>query len=343
MIVVPRTPQWRVQIQWLIEDGSRVRAGDRVVDFDNSSFVASLEEDQLAAIRALRALEQARAETEAANAAAEAEVERRRIAMEKARLDASIPSHLMSAREAQDRELALQRAVSEHDKAVEDLAVKRRAGADEIRVKEVELTRARRAVEKAERAIEELSVVAPQDGIVLISTHRWEGRKFQEGDAVWVGLRVAEIPDLTRLRVRARLWDVDDGLISEGLPVLCSVDAYPEISLSGTIGEVSPVAVEIGGDSLRRSFDVVVELDSIESERLQPGMSVKVDVALEHLEDVLVAPRTALDLAADPPRVRLSNGRWREVDLGACSPSECVVEAGLEEGVLLGSVWGPDE
>jgi len=339
-ITVPRTSQWRVQIKWLIEDGSRVRTGDRVVDFDNSSFVVSLEEDQLAAIRAGRALEQSEAEAEGANAAAEAEVERRRIVMEKARLDASVPPHLLSKREAQDRDLALGRAVSEYDKAEEELTVKRRSGADDVHVKEVELTRAQRAVEKAERAIEALSVAAPQDGIVLISNHRWEGRKFQEGDAVWVGLRVAEIPVLTRLRVRAWLADVDDGLIKPGLRVRCDVDAYPDIGLSGTIRDVAPVAVESGGMSLRRHFEVVVDLDASDPERLRPGMSVRIEVITDRHEDVLIALRTALDLESDPPRAQRESGRWQEVELGPCSAFECVVEAGLEEGARLAMIRG---
>ena len=35
---MPRTSEHRLQIQWLAPDGSVVREGDRVLDFDNSVY-----------------------------------------------------------------------------------------------------------------------------------------------------------------------------------------------------------------------------------------------------------------------------------------------------------------
>ena len=37
-IVVPRTPSWQVQIRWLEEDGARVTAGQKIIEFDNCLF-----------------------------------------------------------------------------------------------------------------------------------------------------------------------------------------------------------------------------------------------------------------------------------------------------------------
>src|SRR5690349_18434424 len=49
---VPRTDTWQLAVRWLAEDGALVAAGDRVLEFDNSSFTAQLEEKRLAVLEA---------------------------------------------------------------------------------------------------------------------------------------------------------------------------------------------------------------------------------------------------------------------------------------------------
>ena len=50
-LVVPRTPSWLLSIRWLADEGSVVKKGDRVVEFDSSSFAGTLEDKRLAVIR----------------------------------------------------------------------------------------------------------------------------------------------------------------------------------------------------------------------------------------------------------------------------------------------------
>jgi hypothetical protein len=54
-------------------------------------------------------------------------------------------------------------------------------------------------------------------------------------------------------------------------------------------------------------------------------------------EDVLLAPRTALDFNGDEPRALLADGSAVDVTLGPCSAYECVVEQGLNDGDELWS------
>lgn len=62
-LVVPRTSSWQLQIRWMAPDGTRVKAGDPVVAFDNSQFSSDLEEKRLTASNAGSELERARAES----------------------------------------------------------------------------------------------------------------------------------------------------------------------------------------------------------------------------------------------------------------------------------------
>jgi multidrug efflux pump subunit AcrA (membrane-fusion protein) len=336
-LIVPRTDTWQLQIRWLAEDGTRVKAGDRLVEFDNSSFASEIEEKRLAESEAGSQLERTQAEARTATAEKEFALEQRRADLEKARVDAAVPKDLLSLSDYQDKQLALRRAEIELAKAEEDLAAHRKASAAEIAVQRIALERARREIRTAEEAIDALTLRAPRDGIVLVAEHPWEGRKIQEGDSVWTGMTVASIPDLSSMMVEASLSDVDDGRIAPGMRVVCTLDAYPSLTFPGRIADVTPVAQASRRSPLLRSFPVRVALDRPDTERMRPGMSVRVEALGPEVKDAVLAPRAGLDLSGKQPRALLAAGGAKPVRLGPCSATECVVQDGLEPGVRLRS------
>jgi multidrug efflux pump subunit AcrA (membrane-fusion protein) len=334
-ITVPRTPAWQVTIRWMAEDGSRVRAGEPVLELDNSQFSGDLEQKRLAASRAQNELASKQADVATTVARQEFEVEKRRNELERARLDAAIPEKLRSRREHQDSQLALARAEHEQAKALELLASTRRSSAAEVAELEVALERARDEIRAAREAIGALTLRAPRDGILVVAEHEDEGRKLQVGDMVWVGLPVLAIPDLSAMNVVGRLIDVDDGSVAVGMPVRCTVDAYPDRTHDGEIVEIAPIAREQGGRSLRRAFRVLVRLADSDPERMRPGMSVRIEALGPPLADALIVPRAAIDFGVEPPRARLAGGGTAEIRLGPCAPLECVVQDGLDAGTPL--------
>ena len=339
-IQVPRTSMWNVRISWMIEDGAEVEAGDRILEFDNTPFVGSLDNDRTEVDRIERALELERANAEVSVIDAELRVDRARIALEQARLEADVPKRLIGAKKAEDARIALRKAEVEFDKATDALDVVRRTTETDLRLRKVELERARRKVELAESAIAQLVVRAPESGIVTVADHPWEGRKFEVGDNPWVGLTVLRIPRLERIAVRAWLFDVDDGLVTPGMQVLCRLDMYPDRVFSGVVRDVTPIANETGPFSLRRVFEMTINLEHPDTSRMRPGMSVRVDVPLPPVEDVVLAPREALIVTNEGVVVRPAEGPLQEVRTGPCSARWCVIEEGLDEDVVVEAALG---
>ncbi|MEM7052028.1 MAG: efflux RND transporter periplasmic adaptor subunit [Acidobacteriota bacterium] len=336
-LAVPRTPTWEVQIRWMAEDGTEVVAGDRVVELDNTPFLTELEEKRLTLSQHKEELARKRAEGKLQIADGEFAVAQAEAGLEKARIAAAVPEALMARREFEELQLALRRAEIDLDKARESLAATRRRSESELAIQRIQVERFGRQIDLAENAVSSLQLTAPVDGILVVGNHPWEGRKLQVGDSVWVGMTVARIPDLTTMRVAADLPDVDDGRVAVGMKVRCTLDAYPQESFAGRVEQVAMVAKEASSRSLRRFFDVEVGLDEGDSDRMRPGMSVKVEVFGEERADALLAPRAALDLDAESPRARTPGG-WREVDLGSCDAHHCEVTGGLSEGTRLAAV-----
>jgi HlyD family secretion protein len=337
LVVVPRTPMWRMPIQWMEEDGAVVTTGQRVVELENSQFAGTIEQNRLAEARARNDLMRKEADVQIDLADRGQQLEQARVQHEKASIAAAVPEDIQPRRDFQEKQLALARAEVDLQKAIDNLDTGREAALAELAELRISLEEAAREVRVAEQAIADLTLRAPRDGIFVISENRHEGRKIEVGDDVWVGLAVASIPELGAMQVNARLSDVDDRKITTGMRAICTLDSYPEQSYEGEVIEIAPVAKSGERQSLRRYFRVVVRLDGSDPDKMRPGMSVRVEVLPRPREDVLLAPRSALDFRSEAPRALLANGSAVGVTLGSCSAYECVIEDGLNEGDELWS------
>jgi multidrug efflux pump subunit AcrA (membrane-fusion protein) len=360
-LTVPRTDAFQLAVRWLAEDGASVKAGDRVVEFDNSAFTAQLEEKRLGLLEAEMTLRGAQDLDAIATAQKETELRQHQIALDKATVHAAVPADLMTGREAQERHLAMKRAEVAVDKAAHDLAAQRDEAALDLRIKQIAVDKARRAIEAAERTIADLVLTAPRDGTVVLEEHPWLGRKLQLGDTVFPGFTIASLPELTQgIEVRAELSDVDDGRVAVGLAGMCTLDAYPQGAMPCTVKDLTPVARTRGESSLRRSFAVTLGVDQPGAPaRMRPGMSVKVELPARTVADAVIVPRGAIvpgpaprparavapgagsgsGPAPGPGRedrrsasVRMASGELRAVALGACDAQGCAALSGVAVG-----------
>lgn len=338
-LAVPSLPSWQTAIKWIAEDGSTVKAGEPVVELDNTSLTAELDTKRQTAMQARQELQQREGEWSADLEQKALEVEKKKSDLEKTRLDTLVPRDLLAGRAYEEKQTAFRRAGVEYAKAVDLLTSQRTAVDAERRNLVLRIDKAEREIAIAEQAIQALVLRAPREGIVVVRDHPWEnGRKLASGDPVWVGFPIAMLPDLSSIRVKAALADVDDGKIAVGMPVTVTLDGFPTLPFRGRIAAVSAVAQESRRASLRRQFDVLVALDKLDQDRMRPGLSARIQVHREARPRVLLAPRAAIDLSGKTARARLTGGEMKDVQLGPCNAQDCVVAGGLEEGERLGGL-----
>ena len=338
ILTAPNVNIWPLTLRFVSEEGAAVSKGEVVVEFDNSQLFSNIEDMRTQAIEASNLLVSERSRVAAEVAEASFKVEQRRAEVEKAELAAWVPAEILSEREYAEAQLALRRAHLGLEEAELALEAAREAGQADVRIQQIALDTARDAASRAEASIEKLSLRAPRDGIVVRGTNPREGRPIRAGDTVWPGLSVAQLPDLDSLFVKARLFDVDDGCVSVGQKVHATLDAFPKLELEGSIRAVSAVAAEAGAFSARRYFDVTIDLDEIDPVRMRPGMSVKLVVEGELIQNALLVPREALVFSSELTKAAEATGELVEVEVGPCNARFCVVRDGLDEGSKLGRV-----
>jgi multidrug resistance efflux pump len=354
-IRAPEVGSRALEVRRMVDNGSQVQAGDLLMAFDNSELAATLEEQKIAVLAASTELVTTRSQTGSNLAAAEFEVERRQAAFEQARLDAAIPRELKSAEEYARLQLEQRRAESRLADARSALAAAEAVGSAQRQLKQLALEKAQSELMTAEVGIDDLQVVAPAAGVALVATNPQAERRWRVGDVAYPGALLVTLPDLQSLIVRARLFDVDDGLIEPGAPAAVILDPFPDTVIAARVRHVDSMALQSDKKSSSRIFWVTVDLETLDLERMRPGMSAKVVVGAAATDlgalpdhtapdaagrrDPLIAPRASLDLS-DPqhPRLLLADGSWTAVDLGPCDPLRCVVEDGAMEGTRLGWV-----
>ncbi len=330
-LVIPRA-DGDLQIRWLAEDGTDVQRGERLVELDPTRIVQAIED------RRLR-LRQAEIDVESRERQATAESDRKRVAFEKAeleaekaRLDEAIPLEYRDPKDCPTLQAQWQQARANLKKAQFEREAYAVSSASDVAAARATLEKARREVAAAELALGSMSLVAPRAGVFLVGNFwQWgpEGpRKLQPGDTVWTGYTVATIPDPSEMEVLAALAPADEGRVTAGMAARCILDTYPDRVFAGRVAEVGSVAFETGA---RLGFPVRIALARTDP-LMRPGLSVRVEVVRRSWAKALVVPRGAVRFDPDGTLVRRAAGSLTKVKLAGCTPLECVVESGLTEG-----------
>lgn len=334
-LTTPRTPTWNITIEWMEVEGTHVDAGAPVVQFDSTSVLSQLEDKRLAVTEGENELLRRRVDLSVTRYEKTQEAQRKEIARERARLDAGVPQELMPERDYQKAQLTLRRAEADLEKARRDLQAFEQGADSQVDELKLKLAKSRRDLERTELSVDQLTLRAPQSGVLLHGSHPWEGRKWEVGDNTWPGTTVAEVPDLTEMEVIGWLSDVDHGEVLAGMPARCILDTYPERTFAGRVAEVTEVAQEPERNSSRRFFRVLISLDEIDPEIMRPGMSVKVEVVRNRWTDVRIVPRQALTAIDDHHLVSLPGGGSEKVMVLGCNAVDCAVDDARVESASL--------
>ncbi len=215
-----------------------------------------------------------------------------------------------------------------------------------------EFNRLAKKKEKAQRDLQQsrdylarMVIRAPLDGVVtVLPNSRAQGSSgnfgstppaFQEGDTVWFGAPIVEIPDPTSMRIEIKLEEVDRGKIQLGQPVKLRVDALPERETEATLDWINPIAqVEIKGNMTEKSFPVRATLASVDP-RFRPGMSASANIITSSRPGSLMIPLRASFTRNGKPAVYLktaSGFELRPITVGPRNETDIVVLSGLSSG-----------
>src|SRR5712692_4941595 len=330
-----------LQIIDIVKNGSVVKPGDVIVQFDTTTQQRTLEQKQSELKQADSEIEKAQAERRRREQAADAALAEARLAAERARLDLA-QKEVKSPRDGEKLDLALANA-EQHVKELEKkLEAERASASADVASARQKRDKARFDVDEAERIIAAMTMRAPARGsISLLPNYRAatmgsrSAPEFRAGDRAYFGAPIAELPDLTTVQLSCHIDEEDRARVQIGRAALMRVDAIPNRELKGTVGEIAMMAKpDFSSWPPTRSFDIVITLGDTD-QRLRSGMSASARVELEHLPGVLIVPSEAIfqhDRATVAYVVKGSSVESRPVTVLRRGRDQIAIAAGLREG-----------
>ena len=322
----------------LVKNGSAVRRGDVLVEFDREAQAKNVLDKKAEYLDLEDQIKKKQADQASARAADETELKQAEDAEKTAELEMK-KNEIISQIDAEKNQQNLEQAQASLKQLRETFELKRQAAAAELKILEIQRDRAATAMRWASGNTEKMVIRSSADGVAVINS-MWKSGAIadvQEGDEVRPGFPFLQIVNPSHMQIHAKVNQADVGEMQEGAPVRIGLDAYPELSFRGKLEYIGTVAQISSFSPMVRTFNVVFSVDGTDP-KLLPDLSAAVDVELGRQSNVLVVPRDAVLSENGHQYVRVKNGAGfdkREVQLGDANDHEQVVLAGVEQGAVL--------
>ncbi|HVD92320.1 MAG TPA: HlyD family efflux transporter periplasmic adaptor subunit [Vicinamibacterales bacterium] len=326
-------------IMRLIKAGTTVKPGDPLIEFDRQDQQRNALDRRAELNDFEQQIKKREADEVAARATDDSTLMQAGSTQEKARLEL-VKNDMLPKIQAEKNNLAFEEAQAKLKQLQETYELKRRAATADIRILEIRRERAETNMKQAESNAERMLITSPLPGVAVVkATFKNGGNmvEFMEGDEVRPGQAVVEVVNPAVMRVRARVNQADMNDLRVGQTVRVGLDAYPDLTFSGTVDQVSPIGQQSTLSPKVRNFIVLVLVKGAHP-NLMPDLTASLDVELERAHGALVVPRDAVVLDGEQAYVRVQRGgrfERQDVSIGAMNTHEVVINGGLQEGVTI--------
>lgn len=343
ILSAPQVPDPR--IVRLAESGKPIRRGEVVVEFDAAQQEQSMLERQTQVRTIDSEAVQVKASHKIVDEADSMNLMTAGYNVERSKLEASKAEVLSEIEGAKNR---INVGISEGELGQVKAAVKAHdttQNADLERLKQ-RRDKALRDVDRTKGYLGNMVIRAPIDGVVnVLPNARASGSfgsappPFKEGDRAWTGAAIAEIPDMSELRIELKMDEVDRGKIQMGQRVKVRVDAVPDRELPAELDWISPIAsvVQRGPWSSEKTFPARATLRQLDN-RLRPGMSATAEIVIESQAKQVLIPARASFLSNGKPAVYVQKGEefeLRQIEVGKRNDADIIVTKGLKPGEMV--------
>jgi HlyD family secretion protein len=325
-------------ITHLVRPGALVHKGDLIVEFDRQDQLKNALDRRVELNDLEQQIRKKEAEARAARAKDDSEIGQAENSQSRAELEVS-KNELLAKIQAEKNVEALEEARAKLKQLKTTYDLKRRASEADLRILQIRRDRAENAMRQAESNADRMSIQSPIEGMAVVRSI-WKSNtmaEVQEGEEVRSGMPIVDVVNPASMRVRAKVNQADIGDVKPGLPVRVGLDAYPELTFTGRVVQVSPMAVTSTLSPKVRTFTALIAVDGSHP-NLMPDLTASLDVELARQPGVLVVPRDALRFDGEQVYVRLQrNGAFTDqaVTVGSMNAHEAVVTAGLAEGAVV--------
>ncbi|PID95503.1 MAG: RND transporter [Bacteroidetes bacterium] len=320
---------WQVKINNMVPDGTIVDSGDWVADLDRTELINKKNDLETELDKLTNQYAKTRLDTSMTLRQAREDIINIRYAKEEAKIkyDQSQYEPPATIRQIKIDMEKTERKLKQTEKNYQLKLKRAQADVNEVLAS---LNQKKRKYENLQKILAEFSVKAPKSGM-LIYRRDWDGQKQGIGSQVNVGWNnvVAELPDLSKMRTRTYVNEVDVSKVKVGQEVNIGIDAFPNRIYQGKVESVANIGQQMRSSNAK-VFEVIINLIKIDS-ILRPAMTTKNEIITGTFSDVLYVPLDAIQNTDSLTYVITANNKRKEVLLGHSNDNHIIVKKGLEK------------
>ena len=324
----------RFKLARMVEEGTQVSEGDFLVEFDGSDISRRLRDETANFQRVQEEYQKKRSDSDIVLRELKLTLEQSKAELDKLENKLSQQAELASAIEIAETKLRREAA-----RTKVQLLEKKVGYATESQRLDLQISRSNEAhyrnhMDTLLDAMDALTVSAPVSGVVIYKRD-WNNEPRQVGSYVFMLDTVMEIPDLSTLRAKVLVDEVDAGKVKAGQTAQVMVDAVQGKIFAGKVSYVSAILKQAAYDRPQKVVETFVDFDAAGVSQVRPGMSTRALIQVGSYEKAIVIPLTSIQERDGRSFVQVWQAQkkafeWREIQLASNDGVSAVVKAGLE-------------
>jgi HlyD family secretion protein len=323
----------RFKIMRMVEEGTEVSEGDFLLEFDTSDISSRLKDETANFQRVQEERQKKRSDSDIQLKNLKLSLEEAKSNLEKLEVKLSSQADLISGIEIE--EIRIQRDAARLNVAFLEKKVKymTESGQLDLQISRSNERHYRSNMDDLMDAMDSYTVRAPVAGVVIFKRD-WNNEAKQAGSNVFIMDTIMEIPDLSSIRAKVQVDEIDSGKIKVGQEANITVDAVQGKSFGGKVTSIGTILKQASFERPQKVNEIYVELDDSDKRQLRPGMNLKAQIRVGQYSQVVVIPLSSIQERDGRSFVQLwkpeaKSFEWREIHLQTNDGLTAVVESGL--------------
>ena len=328
--------QGQFQIVRIIDEGTMVEEGDFLLEFDTSTISNNL-------VSETANFQRAQENRQTQRGSINISLENLKLQLEKARSDLEKNEEQLTAQAelASGIEVEQMRITLETSRYNVEMLEKQFDSQTESNQIQLQMARNQERVSRGRMddlldAMDLYTVRAPVAGVVIYKRD-WNNEAKEVGSNVSMMEVIMEIPDLSTMRAKLQVDELDSGKVKVGQDVSITVDSVQGRSFAGKVTSVGTILKQASFDRPQKVIEIFADLTNMDVKTLRPGMSLRAQVRVGQHQQAVVIPMTSIEGRDGRSFIQVYNEQtkkadWREVRLRTNDGQNAVVESGVDEG-----------
>jgi HlyD family secretion protein len=323
----------RFKLMRMVPEGTVVSEGDFLLEFDTSDLASRMRDETVNFQRIQEERQKKRSDFDIQLKNLRLSLEQAKSDLDKLEVKLSSQVNLISGIEIEKIRIQRDAAKNNVESLEKKLNYKTESGQLDLQITRSNERYYRNRMDDLQDAMDSCMVRAPVAGVVIYKRD-WNNEAREIGSNIFSMDAVLEIPDLSTLRARLQIDEIDSGKIKAGQDASIAVDSVQGRTFSGKVTSIGTILKQANYDRPQKVSETYVELQAVDAKVLRPGMNLKAQIRVGEYSQVVVIPLASIQERDGRSLVQVWQPKskafeWREIQLRANNGQNAVVESGL--------------